>query len=224
MADRHRQSRISDGKNKMAVVDLAGNSYQYISGANPHQHADLLESDFLFDRRAGSSAGAKTLAPIAADLHYRGFSRLFRQGPNSPRWFDYAEFTQEPKWRDLEGDYTRYGDVLTLLSESDDKYVIMNAGDEISINFDAAQLAAPPAGWRRDFLIYSDGWLKDGDLNTAHGKTVAPLPFHGMSRYPYGEDESYPRDEAHQEYLRTYNTRKVSQEKFKTLLLNHQRN
>ena len=85
----------------------------------------------------------------------------------------------------------------------------MNAGDEVSIEFDATQLPDIPAGWTRDYLIYTFGWLKDGDLNTAAGQTVEPLPFRGMTQYPYGEDEAYPTDETHQEYLRRYNTRRV---------------
>jgi len=30
-----------------------------------------------------------------------------------------------------------------------------------------------------------------------------------MSRYPYGADEAYPTDAAHQRYLEAYNTRRV---------------
>ena len=117
-------------------------------------------------------------------------------------------------WRDLIGTYTRYGDVLPLLTEADDKYIIKNAGDETSIKFNAKDLPDLPEGWTRDFLIHSVGWVKDGDLNTASGKTVGPLPFHGMTRYPYGPNESYPTDKEHTEYLKEYNTREVTTESF----------
>jgi hypothetical protein len=146
---------------------------------------------------------------------------MYRKGgPYGPHWFDYQDVSAEPKWRDLEGYYTCYGDVLPLLLKADDKYVIFNSGDEVTVTFDAAATPPPGSGWVRDFLIYCDGWLKDGDLNTAHGKTVAPLPFHGMTRYPYGDDESYPQDKSHQEYLGKYNTRKVSQENYRRWLSN----
>ena len=36
--------------------------------------------------------------------------------------------------------YTKYGDILELLLDSDNKYAIMNAGDEITIKFDASSL------------------------------------------------------------------------------------
>jgi len=38
---------------------------------------------------------------------------------------------------------------------------------------------------------------------------VEPLPFHGMSRYPYGSDEAFPTDQVHQRFVDTYNTRRV---------------
>jgi hypothetical protein len=102
--------------------------------------------------------------------------------------------------------------------EADDKYIIKNAGDETTITFSTKGLPEPPEGWVRDFLIHSVGWVKDGDLNTATGNTVLPLPFHGMTCYPYSADESYPSDKEHYEYLRDYNTRKVTTEDFQTAL------
>ena len=134
-------------------------------------------------------------------------------------WFDYHDVSKEPMWRDLVGYYTRYGDVRELLFEPDSKYIITNAGDEITLEFDATRVPDLPPGWARDFIIYTNGWLKDGDLNTARGQTVEPLPFRGMSRYPYGSDESYPGDDDHRLYLKKYNTRKVTTDKLRQLIL-----
>jgi hypothetical protein len=127
--------------------------------------------------------------------------------------------TTEPIWRDLTGNYTRFGDVLPLLLEPDDMYIIKNAGDETTIEFDASSLPVLPVGWTRDFLVHSVGWVKDGDLNTAHGQTVEPLPFHSMSRYPYGAEETYPSDPEHLNYLKEYNTRVVDTEAFTRALI-----
>ncbi|MCH6560565.1 hypothetical protein IH799_09450, partial [candidate division KSB1 bacterium] len=60
-----------------------------------------------------------------------------------------------------------------------------------------------------------DGWIKDGDLNTAHGKTVGPLPYHDMSRYPYGPNDVYPMEDEYKEFIEKYNTRKVGLEAFR---------
>ncbi|MGH7496012.1 MAG: FG-GAP-like repeat-containing protein [bacterium] len=207
------------GKNKTVVVDLSG---KFLTADHRLRIRTSMQIywDHVFYAIAvsGSSVRTVSLEPVAADLHYRGFSSVTRETPYSPHIPDYQTVTTAPNWRDLTGLYTRYGDVLPLLMQSDNKYVIMNAGDELSIEFDAAQAPELPSNWSRDFIFYNDGWLKDGDLNTAHGQTVEPLPFHGMSSYPYGPDESYPGDEEHVTYLRTYNTREVSTEAFKRLL------
>jgi hypothetical protein len=73
--------------------------------------------------------------------------------------------------------------VNALLSGVDDRYVIMNAGDEMRLQF--AEQPAPESGWRRDFVLIGDGWEKDGDYNTGFSQTVLPLPSH--DRPAYGE-------------------------------------
>src|SRR5216117_946263 len=57
-----------------------------------------------------------------------------------------------------------------------------------------------PAGWKRDFLLFVDGWAKDGDANTAYSQSVEPLPFHGMSQYPYSSRERFPDGEWRKQY------------------------
>jgi hypothetical protein len=47
------------------------------------------------------------------------------------------------------------------------------------------------------------------DLYTAYPETVEPLPFHGMSTYPYGPDEAYPEDEKRLQYHQEFNTRRI---------------
>ncbi len=156
----------------------------------------------------------------SANLRYRGFSALFRKGGRyGPHWFDYNRIeTTGQKWRDLTGNYTRFGDVMELLQESDNQYIIMNAGDEVSVMFEAGHLPKTPEGWVRDFLLYSVGWVKDGDLNTATGQTVAPLPYHGMPSYPYGDNDAYPEDQELRDYLQEYNTRTITTDSFRHAL------
>jgi hypothetical protein len=88
-------------------------------------------------------------------------------------------------------------------------YVIMGPGDETTIEFDASSALSLPPGWKRDFLLYTDGWIKDSDLNTAFGTTVGPLPFHAVRSYPYRPGEAYPTDPQHRQYLQEFNTRVV---------------
>ena len=103
-----------------------------------------------------------------------------------------------------------------LLGSIDDRYVIMNAGDELQLRFPAP--SPPPDGHARDFVLIGDGWVKDGDFNTTFSRTVRPLPSHDRSAYdasphlPELEDEPvyrrYPED------WRKYHTRFVTPHQF----------
>jgi hypothetical protein len=204
------------GKDKTVIADLSG---KFISADHRVRIRTNMQIywDYIFFSGELSSApvSSSVLEPVSADLHYRGFSRSFRKGGRyGPHWFDYSVVDKDPEWRDLAGNYTRYGDVLPLLTASDNKYIISNAGDETSVRFDAKKLPDLKNGWRRDFLIHSVGWVKDGDINTAFGNSVLPLPFHGMKSYPPGPGDNYPQDQELQKYNQEYNTRVVTQDRF----------
>ena len=148
------------------------------------------------------------LEPSSANLWQRGFSRSFALlGEHDCEWFDWDELEAEPRWNQHPGMYTKLGETLPLVSAIDDRFVVMGAGDALTVRFDARGLPPLPAGWRRDYLVFLDGWAKDRDPNTLEALFVEPLPFHGMSGYPYRADERYPDDEAHRAYRRDWNTR-----------------
>ena len=52
--------------------------------------------------------------------------------------------------------------------------------------------------------------LREEGSSVAFPESVEPLPFHAMSGYPYGPDESYPDDPATRRYREQYNTRRVT--------------
>ncbi|MDT4895294.1 MAG: hypothetical protein QOH25_371 [Acidobacteriota bacterium] len=154
-----------------------------------------------------------------ADLHYRGYSVINQPDTSSPEVPDYNHIASSKQiWRDLVGYYTRFGDVRELLKQADDRYVIMNAGDEMTFRFTAPQ--PPAAGWVRDFIIIGDGWIKDGDYNSTFSKTVLPLPYHEKQEYttPPGrlEDEEVYR--RHPQDWQTYHTRYITPEIFQNAL------
>ncbi len=102
------------------------------------------------------------------------------------------------------GNYTRFGDVTSLLSQTDDMFVIYGKGDEIDLRFSLAGPQAP--GTTRKFMMYTDGYYKDAKVDVPH--TVEPLPFEAMSGFPYDPAvENYPDDPEHNQYLEEYNTR-----------------
>jgi len=200
------------GKDKMLVIGLAGR----FPTADHHVRIRTnmqIYWDQAFVARTLDSREVKTtsLEPLSAHLHYRGFSRMYRKGGRyGPYWFAYDDVTKESPWRPITGAFTRFGDVRPLLGKGDDMYVIMAPGDEATIEFDASSATSLPKGWKRDFLLYTDGWIKDSDLNTAFGTTVAPLPYHAVKSYPYAPGDAYPTDSAHQRYLRDFDTRMVT--------------
>ncbi|HWE42907.1 MAG TPA: FG-GAP-like repeat-containing protein [Gemmatimonadaceae bacterium] len=199
------------GKDKTMVIDLAGKFATADHHVRIRTNMQIYWDQAFTSRvRAESPTKITTLAPVSADLHARGYSRMYRKGGRyGPYWFDYSEVTKESPWRPIAGSFTRFGDVLPLLRGADDMFVIMAPGDETTIEFDASSAASLPEGWKRDFLLYTDGWIKDSDLNTAFGTTVGPLPFHAIRSYPYAASDRYPDDSAHRRYLSEYNTRKA---------------
>ena len=161
-----------------------------------------------------------TLDPTVADLHYRGYSVMHMPvGAGAPEVPDYNQIEgTKQRWRDLIGYYTRYGDVRELINHIDDRYVIVNSGDELSLRF--AEQPAPPAGWVRDYVIIGDGWIKDGDYNSTFSKTVLPLPYHAKNEYTTRpgklEDEWVYRH--HPEDWQNYHTRYITPDVFKYAL------
>jgi len=160
------------------------------------------------------------LTPSVADLHYRGYSVINKpESGAAPEVPDYNRlFSTKQSWRDLEGYYTRFGEVRELLQGIDDRYVIVASGDELSLRF--PEQAPPPPGWVRDFILMGDGWIKDGDYNSTHSRTVLPLPHHAQQEYETRpgklEDEvvykKFPED------WQKYHTRYVAPDVFRNVL------
>jgi len=198
---------LPSGKPKTIAVDL-----KWLSSSRKIRIVTNLciywDEIFLSEAGSNSVIRSQTVALKTADLHFRGFSRsLIDAARLQPDTYDYSVVSADSFWNPTLGFYTRYGDVQDLVSGVDDRFAIMGSGDELKLGFSPDALAPPPAGWVRDYLLEVDGWAKDSDPNTAFSSTVEPLPFHGMSAYPYQVSEHYPSDEAHRRYQHEYNTR-----------------
>ncbi|HEY1804563.1 MAG TPA: FG-GAP-like repeat-containing protein [Terracidiphilus sp.] len=209
------------GRNKTCLIDLTG----LFRTGEPHKLRLRTNLEIYWDQIEWAQGLPNVptrimhLAPQSADLHYRGFSVIHQANASSPEIPEYGRLAGTTQiWRDLEGFYTRYGDVRELLKATDDRYVIMNAGDELALHF--ASPPPPPAGWVRDYVIAGDGWVKDGDYNSTFSRTVQPLPYHARTEYdtPPGalEDEWVYRH--HPEDWQNYQTRYVSADVFRDAL------
>jgi tetratricopeptide (TPR) repeat protein len=163
------------------------------------------------DTSAGNHAmKVTTLQPMRSELRWRGFPREIAVNEFGLKAYDYRVIEPFAPWKAHLGNYTRFGDVRELLLAPDDMYVITRNGDEMQVDFDATKVPALPKGWKRDFLVFADGFGKDMDLNSARPETIGELPFHNMKSYPHAPGESYPMDAQHLEYLWKYNTRTIS--------------
>lgn len=162
---------------------------------------------------------------VRADVVDRGkvSARSWPESGNGPDQFHYDQPVIGEMWPAMDGLFTRFGDVLPLLTTRDDHLVVMGSGDEMRLSF-----AEPPEplqpGWVRDFVIYTVGWDKDADQNTIYGECVEPLPFEAMTVYAHRDGESRPLDAAYVEYLRTYQTRRRNPSTFWKSIQQHSRN
>ena len=201
------------GKSKTMLIDLS----DVFEDGTPRRIRLRTTMEIYWDRLAWAtgrdSAPTEThrLDAETADLRYRGFSAVrqeSRRHPEIPVYDSLAATT--PIWRDLVGYHTRFGDVRELTQQTDDRYVIMNAGDELRFRFPAPP--PPPDGWARSFVLVGDGWVKDGDYNTGYSTTVRPLPYHGQTDYDEPPDrlENDPVYQRHTADWTTYHTRYIT--------------
>jgi hypothetical protein len=163
------------------------------------------------DRGCGGEAHRITPVPLVqADLEFHGYPLKIEGTPPGNVNYIYQQTSATGPYTRPFGTYTRYGDVLPLLTATDDKLAVFGSGDEVRLDFDPSNLPALPSGWVRDYFFAANGYEKDMDFYAAEGNFVAPLPFLSMGAYPYAPKKSFPLDDSHLNYLLEYNTRHMS--------------
>lgn len=146
--------------------------------------------------------------PLAkASLEFLGYPKEIRLEPASDTTYSFTNRSMTGPYARAAGNYTRYGDVLDLVSAVDDRFVVFGSGEGVKLDFDPRNLPALPSGWVRDYFFYANGFEKDLDFYAAHAFTVEPLPHHGLIAYPYPAGQEYPTDAQHLGYELEYNTR-----------------
>jgi len=157
---------------------------------------------------SASKIRLQTLDVADAKLEHRGCVQEFSPDGKQPTVYAYDKLEAVPVTRQA-GRLTKFGDVTELLTERDDRFVIFGPGDELTVTFAADKLPPLPAGWKRSFVLRTWGYCKDASPWTATGDTIEPLPFQGMSNFPYGPGERYPQSPLHVEYLQRWQTRQI---------------
>ncbi|MEK7730219.1 MAG: hypothetical protein AAB363_00015, partial [Planctomycetota bacterium] len=162
----------------------------------------------LFDRATLANSQLHEVTPKAAQLRWRGFSELRSRHSGHPSTPDYDKVADRPPWRTTpQGWCTLYGDVLELVTARDGRMAILNSGDALTLDFDAAALPPVQSGMVRSFFFYSVGWDKDADHNVVKGDTVDPLPVEGESADGNSVDDE-------EDWRIQYNTRWVPGDRF----------
>jgi tetratricopeptide (TPR) repeat protein len=198
------------GINHMMTLDMTGKLLPGDQRLRIVSNMDLhWDAIYLAEHWRDATLALCEAPPAGVDLHFRGYPREYSPDGRHPNLYDYDNCDQAVAWKLMPGQYTRYGEVGELLQAADDCYVIMGHGEEVTLRFSSAAFGPVPPGCQRTFLLKTDSFCKDMDLHTAHPDAVEPLPFHGMSGYPYGPGEHYPETAKTREYRDRYNTRWV---------------
>ena len=143
----------------------------------------------------------------AATLAFRGYPRQVDGATPGDLTYYYEQASTTGPFSQFRGSYTEYGDVTALLREVDNHFVVFGTGEDIDAEFSAAPLPPLLDGWTRDYFFYANGFVKDMDFYEATPFTVADMPFHGMTNYPYTTAEHYPADNAATSYRLDWNDR-----------------
>jgi hypothetical protein len=195
------------GLERTIVVDLSGKLPAGARRIRLMTNLQIYWDQVLIDNNAGAEARAAELPLALATLHFRGYPKQIEGASTGDLDYDYDRVSLTGPFQHQRGNYTRMGDVTELLKSIGDRYVIFGSGEEIAAEFDAAKLPALPAHWKRDYFFYANGFVKDMDWWDASPFTVAQLPFHKMSAYPYPANEKFPEDNGALDYQLNWNDR-----------------
>lgn len=184
------------GLPRTIVVDLTGNLPPGVRKIRLTTNLQIYWDQVLVDNGASEAAQVRQteMSLATARLAFRGYPQQIEGATPGDLTYDYNRISATGPFQWQRGSYTHYGDVTPLLKAIDDHYVIFGSGEEIDAEFSGATLPSLPAGWKRDYFFYANGFVKDMDFYEASPFTVAQVPFHGMSAYPYPASEHYPND------------------------------
>ena len=195
------------GLERTIVVDLTGKLPAGVRKIRLLTNLEIYWDQVLIDNNAEAEARTTEVPLATATLHFRGYAKQIDLASNGDLDYDYDRVSLTGPFQHQRGNYTRFGDVTALVKGIDDRYAIFGSGEEIATEFDVSKLPPLPASWKRDYFFYANGYVKDMDWWDASPFTVAQLPFHKMSTYPYPAGEKFPDDAGALDYQLNWNNR-----------------
>ncbi|HLY04680.1 MAG TPA: FG-GAP-like repeat-containing protein [Rhizomicrobium sp.] len=195
------------GLERTIVVDLTGKLPAGTHRIRLVSNLEIFWDQVLIDIHP-EAASRTTEVPLSlATEHFRGYPTQIEGASPGDLDYDYDRISLTGPFQHQRGNYTRFGDVTALVKNVDDRYAIFGSGEEIATEFDVSKLPALPPNWKRDYFFYANGYVKDMDWWDASPFTVAQLPFHHMSKYPYPANEKFPDDADALSYQLNWNDR-----------------
>jgi Tfp pilus assembly protein PilF len=197
------------GLPRTIVVDLTGKLPPRATRIRISTNLQIYWDQVLVDNEANAPQSIKQMElPLAsAHLAFRGYPKQIDGKTPGDLTYDYQAISSTGPFQWQRGNYTRYGAVTPLLETKDNQFVVFGSGEDIDAEFSDAALPVLPSHWKRDYFFYADGFVKDMDFYEALPFTVAQMPFHGMSTYPYPKGEHYPENEKTLNYQLDWNDR-----------------
>ncbi len=191
------------GSPRMETIDLTG---KFI-GDNYQVRIEFDKTQLNYvamDTSAPQDYEMNIVAPEKVDLSFRGFTAIDKTIFWDHDYYNVSP-TPEEQFAHQYGHFTKYGEVTELLESTDDRFVIMRYGDHMDVEFAYEPIAE---GLERSVIIYNYAQYKHAEVET--GEHVEPLPFTGMTAYPYEEENPNLADEDYLAYLNEWNTREES--------------
>ena len=210
------------GLERTIVVDLTGRMPAEAHRIRLMSNLEIFWDQVLIDNHPEAESRSREVPLAFATEHFRGYPKQLEGPSPGDLNYDYDRVSLTGPFQHQRGNYTRMGDVTALVKGIDDRYAIFGSGEEIALEFDTATLPALPANWTRDYFFYANGFVKDMDWWDASPFTVAQLPFHRMSTYPYPASEHFPDDPAAIKYQLIFNDRFDSGEPVRSYRFNYQ--
>jgi tetratricopeptide (TPR) repeat protein len=210
------------GMERTIVVDLTGRLPAGARRIRLMTNLEIFWDQVLIDNHPEADSRTTEVPLALATEHFRGYPKQVEGASPGDLNYDYDRVSLTGPFQHQRGNYTRMGDVTSLVKGIDDRYAIFGSGEEIALEFDTATLPTLPAHWTRDYFFYANGYVKDMDWWDASPFTVAQLPFHRMSTYPYPASEHFPDDADAVSYQLNFNDRFDSGEPVRSYRFNYQ--
>ena len=198
------------GLERTIVINLTGKLPPGTRRIRLMTNLQIYWDQVLIDNHAPGQYRATALPMAFATEQFRGYPKEVDGASPGDLSYNYNLVSLTGPFQRERGSYTRFGNVTPLLKSVDNRFAIFGSGEGIAAEFDASKLPPLPPGWKRDYFFYANGYVKDMDWWDASPFTVAPLPFHQMTAYPYPVSEKFPAGAAGLSYQLNWNDRFVS--------------